>query len=1269
MNTTKVKFDRSKKAERLRLYHPFEDADRDNVPNLFDCQPFNPNEQGLREFLLNIPGAISSGVGTVKSKIGSLARVMSKPTSLPAIYVTSIQQQQRQPPAPVPSPPSTPSTPTQQKKKPSTPSIYSTVLAPSLTHFKIVSDIAGKGEQMYGTRIVEPVELALLGERERRIREQGEKTQQAYELMQSYEKPEWRTDEGIVLPIQVAPEVKAWQQKWSPFIKGDKFIGTEAQYIEYKKGFNKYFKRDATGTYYVRDKYLKYTPEAQKYAEAVETYEKELEKYKTLPKPSAPRQLVGGFIGGAVSIPGFIAFSTPRILGEGLVAPTAVPGKTVSYVKSMHEFAKERPAQFTGEMIAMAIAGKIGGKVGEFKSPVSLARGVESIPKGRITYRGIAYKGKPVIGLYKVMKVAGYKERIRVRAPKVTIKSPFEWRGFIKGFESPIKVVRRGKISIERPIRVSGFRFKTQPPIKKVVVTEAFRIREPQRVSFTTRYRPQNILKEFKFGRVEIRAPLKIKLPKIRVQKFKLSLQSPLKIKGGIFNIRRSRFLRTVRTPEWKSVKRGVVLGRGRRTGISIKVGESSIKIPSKGIKRRGWTSADVESVEEYLAGHRARGGEARAKRFEELEKKKQRLKEEPYETVFTSGIAPSEVYTGVVPSPGIKMPKMPRPSHLPPEMTTSGFVKGEELNIFGVKYPEHEVRMTSGFKGKPPGVRLGLTEKQWISGLTESEVSRITFRSRSKTTVEPGITELISRIMKPHVYTEESTKLLLGSTEIPKTRSISKFYTKSVLTIPEDLPLQIRPKPTARKLIQEPTYEPFTHEIIKRIVTPQRYPEYTTKHVLKIVEEPKIGDTSYKLYTKSVLTLAKDLPLQIRPKRIKPREQGVIGSSTEYYRTLLRSLKFPEIYGDITAPIKRRESIRVGAISSAKDLRIRYAGKSRAVIGEVDLTGTRRRISSSVSRQQQKIYEAFARKRGVKHIILTGEEPVKSVKLLGIEGGIKKSKSKRLWSSTEWEKRWSKEETKTGRVQEKKVGGGVLLQEAKEEAKKTQKETPEKPVSEIIAGKKEKVKREEITGTEPRGATYELERQKPRYKPSRYEPVTRKPTTRGEKMREEFKLFGLLAPRTADIWSPRKIKQGEKQGYMSKFFSHERTEGGEKIEEKQRERQRRFFALPGEYEGQRPREVLREKTKEIQGYLSGRGIPRAVPKTIVPERPRPKLLRGRSKRKRVRVRSYREPELGKFLRIAPVATPEQFLKGMTKRAPGTTKKSKSIMKLIEGAI
>ena len=36
----------SKKAEQLRMQNPFGDFDRDRVPNLLDCQPFNPNEHG-----------------------------------------------------------------------------------------------------------------------------------------------------------------------------------------------------------------------------------------------------------------------------------------------------------------------------------------------------------------------------------------------------------------------------------------------------------------------------------------------------------------------------------------------------------------------------------------------------------------------------------------------------------------------------------------------------------------------------------------------------------------------------------------------------------------------------------------------------------------------------------------------------------------------------------------------------------------------------------------------------------------------------------------------------------------------------------------------------------------------------------------------------------------------------------------------------------------------------------------------------------------------
>jgi len=178
MNTTKVKFDRSKKAERLRLYHPFEDADRDNVPNLF--QPFNPNEQGLREFLLNIPATISSGVGTT-----------------------------------------------------------SAVLKPVVRGF---------------SNIVQP-------------------------LTGTHPKPnpEWeRTKEGsVVLPTEPTSEVKRWEQKWTPYIKGTRFTGTEAQYQEYVKSFHKYYKKGDDNQYVLREEYSRLTPEAQRYEKALGRYEKE----------------------------------------------------------------------------------------------------------------------------------------------------------------------------------------------------------------------------------------------------------------------------------------------------------------------------------------------------------------------------------------------------------------------------------------------------------------------------------------------------------------------------------------------------------------------------------------------------------------------------------------------------------------------------------------------------------------------------------------------------------------------------------------------------------------------------------------------------------------------------------------------------------------------------------------------------------------------------------------------------------------------------------
>ena len=47
MTTRKGKWDRSRKAHHIRATKPFGDFDKDNVPNLLDCQPFNPYEHGF----------------------------------------------------------------------------------------------------------------------------------------------------------------------------------------------------------------------------------------------------------------------------------------------------------------------------------------------------------------------------------------------------------------------------------------------------------------------------------------------------------------------------------------------------------------------------------------------------------------------------------------------------------------------------------------------------------------------------------------------------------------------------------------------------------------------------------------------------------------------------------------------------------------------------------------------------------------------------------------------------------------------------------------------------------------------------------------------------------------------------------------------------------------------------------------------------------------------------------------------------------------------
>jgi len=348
----------------LRLLYPLGDKDKDGVPNVFDCQPFNPLEQGFFDW-------VSKGVSVVKKTFTPVVQrvtpvfrevrtrviaikpvvkryakeISKKPTSLTGLYLREVSKPKHK----------------IRKRKPA-PSTYEKVFAPSLTHFKLVSEVASKGEKIYEKKVTKPLESFILGEREKALREQAQKIEHLYKEVKKYEKPEWKqTKKGaVILPTEPVSEVKLWEQRWKPYIKEGKFTGTEVQYQQYLQGFRKYYKEMKPNRYVLREQYLRLTPEAQRYEQALKRYEKEAERYKTMPQPSTVRQFTAGAVGTIAGMPGFMVLGVPRIATEAIVKPTAVPSKAISYGKSMIQLAKERPAYFTGSMAGMLALGEFG---------------------------------------------------------------------------------------------------------------------------------------------------------------------------------------------------------------------------------------------------------------------------------------------------------------------------------------------------------------------------------------------------------------------------------------------------------------------------------------------------------------------------------------------------------------------------------------------------------------------------------------------------------------------------------------------------------------------------------------------------------------------------------------------------------------------------------------------------------------------------------------------------------------------------------------------
>jgi len=90
------RWDRSKKAQELRLFDPFGDKDRDRVANILDCQPFNPYEQGLREFLASagqrVTGAVSTATTAVRSRMAAIKPAIKEVVKKPVTVVGELEK-------------------------------------------------------------------------------------------------------------------------------------------------------------------------------------------------------------------------------------------------------------------------------------------------------------------------------------------------------------------------------------------------------------------------------------------------------------------------------------------------------------------------------------------------------------------------------------------------------------------------------------------------------------------------------------------------------------------------------------------------------------------------------------------------------------------------------------------------------------------------------------------------------------------------------------------------------------------------------------------------------------------------------------------------------------------------------------------------------------------------------------------------------------------------------------------------------------------------